>query len=93
MELRHKLDISKCDVAVNLTSPLNNTGIVTELGNVTLVDSIRRKEEKAKGKEQICIEAPESRIQNYADANFCCKDTERHICVEYEVDGEMVDSV
>ena len=62
-----------------------------ELGNVTLVDSSGRKEEKAKGKEQMCLEAPESRIQNCSDANFCCKDTERHIPVEYEVDGEIDD--
>ena len=79
--------------AVNLTSPLNNTGIVVELGNMTLVDSIGRKEEKAKGKEQICLEALESRIQNCAEENFFCKNIERHIPMEYEVDGEMVGSI
>ena len=76
--------------AINLTSLLNNTGIVIGLGNVTLVDSIGRKEEKTEGKEQICLEAPESRIQNCAKANFYYKDTQRHIPLEYEVDDEMV---
>ena len=77
--------------AINLTSLLNNTGIVIGLGNVTLVDSIGRKEEKAEGKEQMCLKAPESRIQNCSDANFYYKDTERHIPVEDEVDGEIDD--